>query len=62
LSIDEQDSSQDAQPHPVESVADQIDRAVQSLSGVDALPLPEHHQHFERVHGELRAALSDIDG
>jgi hypothetical protein len=46
----------------VSTVQDEIDDAVRSLSGVDGLPLAEHHHHFERVHGQLKAALSDIDG
>jgi hypothetical protein len=63
LSIDEQQPGQPSpQPEAVTAVEDQIDRAVRSLSGVDGLPLAEHHHHFERVHGQLRAALSDIDG
>jgi hypothetical protein len=73
LSIDEQQPGQpspqpeaaSSMPHrseDVTTVEDQIDRAVRSLSGVDGLPLAEHHHHFERVHGQLRAALSDIDG
>jgi hypothetical protein len=62
LSIDEQHEDQGAESVAVTAVEEEIDRAVGSLSGVDELPLAEHHQHFERVHGQLRAALSDIDG
>lgn len=39
----------------------QVEQAVDRLSGLDALPVPEHVARFEATHAALTDALSSID-
>lgn len=36
----------------------QVDRALESLQGIESAPLSEHHDRLARVHEELHAALN----
>lgn len=36
----------------------EVDRALESLRGLESAPLPEHHDRLARVHEELHAALN----
>jgi hypothetical protein len=59
----------DATPTPVpgpppgnrDIVIDQVEQAVDRLSGLDALPVTEHVARFEATHAALTDALSSID-
>ncbi|HKN96614.1 MAG TPA: hypothetical protein VJX10_05830 [Pseudonocardiaceae bacterium] len=56
----------DATPAPGDrvdrdTVIAQVEQAVDRLSGLDALPVPEHVARFEATHAALTDALSSID-
>ncbi len=36
----------------------EVDRALESLSGLESLPLADHHDRLARVHEELHRALN----
>lgn len=36
----------------------QVDRALESLQGIESQPLADHHDRLARVHEELHAALN----
>jgi hypothetical protein len=44
-----------------DTVVDQVEHAVERLSGLDALPITEHVARFEATHAALTDALSSID-
>jgi hypothetical protein len=44
-----------------DTVIDQVEHAVDRLSGLDALPVTEHVTRFEATHAALTEALSSID-
>jgi hypothetical protein len=44
-----------------DTVIDQVEQAVDRLSGLDALPVTEHVTRFEATHAALTDALSSID-
>jgi hypothetical protein len=44
-----------------DTVIDQVEHAVDRLSGLDALPVTEHVTRFEATHAALTDALSSID-
>jgi hypothetical protein len=50
-----------AEPTSRETVVEQVEHAVERLSGLDALPITEHVTRFEATHAALTDALSSID-
>lgn len=44
-----------------DTVIEQVEQAVDRLSGLDALPVTEHVARFEATHAALTDALSSID-
>jgi hypothetical protein len=44
-----------------DTVIDQVEHAVDRLSGLEALPITEHVTRFEATHAALTEALSSID-
>lgn len=48
-------------PPDRDTVIDQVEHAVERLSGLEALPVTEHVARFEATHAALTEALSSID-
>lgn len=44
-----------------DTLVDQVEQAVDRLSGLEALPVTEHVARFEATHAALTDALSSID-
>jgi hypothetical protein len=44
-----------------DTVIDQVEHAIDRLSGLEALPVTEHVTRFEATHAALTEALSSID-
>jgi hypothetical protein len=66
---EERPVSSPAQPEPTqqqpagsEPVPDRFAAERAALSGLDQRPLGEHAEVFAQVHGQLQAALAEIDG
>jgi hypothetical protein len=53
---------QSHQPAPAEPGPDRFAAQREALAGLDQRPLGEHAEVFGQVHGQLQAALSEIDG
>jgi hypothetical protein len=50
-----------APPVDRDTLVDQVEQAVDRLSGLEALPVTEHVARFEATHATLTDALSSID-
>ena len=61
----EQDSAQDSSvssADPTRTGVASVDAVLDELAGIDALPLEEHVDAFERAHESLRSALDAPPG
>jgi hypothetical protein len=48
-------------PTPGDGVLNRISTATAALDGIEQLPLAEAAARFEALHGEVQAALADLD-